>query len=134
MKKVFLSFFGISLLMMMQSFQMKENLFKKKIDITLVSQEGCTIHIVGVVTFELFPPKITDFDGTVTISGPGNCPNGTLTLGDGKRSTATIIFVPDSYTLGEITDVTWRGSNPVFISVLNQDHIKRTFIEALNEM
>lgn len=51
---------------------------KIRVDVTITSAEGCTFHIVGEVTYSIFPPRITDFDGTVTIGGGRNCPRGTF--------------------------------------------------------
>lgn len=50
-----------------------------KIDRTITSKEGCTLHIVGDVelTWDL---KIKAFHGTVTLGGGPGCPKGTLTF------------------------------------------------------
>jgi hypothetical protein len=52
----------------------------RHIDITFTSQEGCVFHLVGDATFNVLKGKITNFTGTITISGPGGCPGGTYRI------------------------------------------------------
>ena len=71
------------------------------IDITLTSKDGCKFHIVGD-----YNTWTGSFNGSVTASGDGDCPNGTWTFG---------LVIPDDD--GEIQLI---GENP-FIDILKED-------------
>ncbi|MEO0075553.1 MAG: hypothetical protein ABIK31_05530 [candidate division WOR-3 bacterium] len=50
---------------------------KKHIDMNVKSKEGCNVYIVGDLEIKGLL-KVTGFKGTITISGSGSCPNGTM--------------------------------------------------------
>jgi hypothetical protein len=105
---------------------------KKKVNVTITSTNGCSVHIVGIVTFTIFPPEITDFDGTVTISGAGHCPNVTLTF---KRTAGEDLQItPNSDDPCSVTDVTWSGSNNDVVNILNEQGVRNVVIQELQSV
>lgn len=102
---------------------------KKKVNVTITSTNGCSVHIVGVVTFTLFPPEITDFDGTVTIGGPGHCPHVTLTFQ--KTAGADLQITPNSDDPCAVTDVSWTGSDGDVVNILNEGNSRNVITQEL---
>jgi hypothetical protein len=84
------------------------------VDVTITSAEGCTFHIVGDVTYSIIPPRITDFDGSVTIGGGKNCPRGTFNF---TRVTGTISENK------EVTSLTLEAGDPEALDVLAQPDV-----------
>lgn len=54
--------------------------FFKHIDLTFTSPGGCIFHVVGEANINVFKMKITSFTGTITLSGPPGCPQGTFNI------------------------------------------------------
>lgn len=107
----------------------------KPIDVTLTSQEGCIIHIVGDLNYSIIPPKVKGFHGTITISGPKGCPNVTLTVNYGNRQAepgyASIDF--DTDDICAISTVKWYGADPVINDLQANTQLNETLIAALKE-
>lgn len=57
----------------------KKNFFKH-IDLTFTSPGGCIFHIVGEADINLLKRRVTGFTGTITLSGPPGCPQGTFNV------------------------------------------------------
>ena len=98
-----------------------ENMFFP-IDVTFTSNQGCVVHIVGDLTLTVsWPPKVKKFNGTVTVSGPRGCPNGTLTFGNVSISSNQIIvdYSFDSDDPCVISNVTWSNADPIYLDLLN---------------
>jgi hypothetical protein len=104
---------------------------EKHIDYTFTSNEGCTVHIVGDVSYSLLPPKITGFTGTVTLGGPKNCPKGTLTFGNTSKS-LTVRF--DSESVCTVSNMIWEGKNESFLSALNDARLVKGLVAEINRL
>lgn len=102
------------------------------VDWTLTSTAGCTVHIVGDVEFTIIPPKFIGFTGTVTISGPKGCPNGTLTFA--KTAGSDLMVSPNADDACTLSMVTWSGSNNDFVDRLNESGINNSIVTALNAL
>lgn len=69
-----------------KSESIKPFFLKKEVNASITSTGGCTFSIHGYVTYSLFPPSISGFTGTVTLSG--TC-SGTYTFARGDYNTET---------------------------------------------
>ena len=60
------------------------------VDITVTTSEGCQFHIVGTADVTIAIPfrnsTINAFTGTITMSGPGDCPQGEFNVTFGMLS------------------------------------------------
>lgn len=105
---------------------------KKQINVSITSIEGCLINIVGTVDYSLIPPEITGFNGTVTISGGGDCPNVTLTFGlapSGGSSGEDIDLNLDDRNLYKVSLVSWvKGTKPI-PKILNEEIVNKSLIK-----
>jgi|GEM_PF-5291345 len=108
---------------------------KVHIDSTFTSVEGCRIQIVGDLDVSVSfwgDVTINGFSGTVTISGGGDCPNGTLSFGlapSGGTSGEDINIVLDSRNLSGVSNVTWtKGTKPV-PKILNEKIVSDSIIK-----
>ena len=102
------------------------------VDWTLTSTAGCTVHIVGDVEFTIIPPKFIGFTGTVTISGPKGCPNGTLTFA--KTAVSDLMVSPNADDACTLSMLTWSGSNNDFVDRLNESGINNSIVAELNAL
>ncbi len=92
-----------------------KNLFAKKhVDATITSTSGCQIHIVGDVNYTIFPPNITGFTGTVTLSG--TC-SGSYTF---ARNVSAVI---QSDGTKSVEHMTWTADTDQTISVLTDPNV-----------
>lgn len=102
------------------------------VDWTLTSTAGCIVHIVGDVEYTIIPPKFIGFTGTVTISGPKGCPNGTLTFD--KRTGNDLMVTPNADDVCTLSLLTWSGSNSAFVDKLNESGINNSIVAELNAL
>jgi len=102
------------------------------VDWTLTSTAGCSVHIVGDVEFTIIPPKFIGFTGTVTISGPKGCPNGTLTFA--KTPGGDLMVSPNVDDVCNLSEITWSGSNNDFVDKLNESGINNSIVTELNAL
>jgi hypothetical protein len=103
----------------------------KHIDITLTSNQGCIVHIVGELNFTMLPPKISSFNGTVTIGGPKGCPTGVLTFGTVNKG-LSVRF--DNESVCAVTLAEWRGSNETVVNLLNEKELVKGLVATINQL
>lgn len=135
MKKcVFILSMGVALILL-TSFALSPSSIpaKKSIDITLTSGEGCTVHIVGTVSFRVIPLEITNFTGTVSMSGPGDCPNGTLTFSNQAIDDPDILAALNSLNPCQATQVNW-SYNASWNRILNSPEVNNAVVEEINSI
>lgn len=104
---------------------------KKKIDVTITSTGGCSVHIVGTVTYSLLPPSIDGFSGTVTITGPSSCPNGTMNF---DKASTKLNMSFDSQDVKKVTKITWSGTETSYSSVLNDSKVNSELVKTFNSL
>lgn len=112
----------------------------KKVNVTFTSNEGCSVNINGTVSFGLIPPRFTGFSGTITLSGSGSCPKGTLTFSSaslragaaGERPVpeGRVSATFDTTDASKLRKVSWAGEKAA-IKLLNQAAANRTLCDAL---
>ena len=111
-----------------------EEYFKKiKVDVTLVSSNGCEVHIEGTLDVDIWAMEINGFEGTVTISGGAGCPNGSMTF-NRVANTADATISIDSNTCGKVGDVQFAASSKFssFISIVNEPQIRSAITNSIN--
>ena len=102
-----------------------EKFFKTvHVNYTLTSTGGCTVHIVGDVTFSIIPPSFDGFSGTVSISGGKNCPNGSMTFA--ARVSC------DEY--GNVTGIDWGMEAGDILSLLTETGIDHSIKDDLSAL
>jgi hypothetical protein len=107
-----------------------------EIDETFVSEEGCKVHTKGEVTYTLIPPEITDFSGTVTISGPDGCPDIVLNFGmvGGSGGADDIGVSFDSNNPCETSQVYWSNGPDEVLALLNSSQANQVIVNEVNEL
>ncbi len=106
---------------------------KIKVDVTLTSNEGCEIHIQGDldVDISIFSGvTINGFEGTVSFSGSGDCPNGSLTFGRRGRGSESLVVYLDKDNCKDLTTVTWEGPEDV-ARILNEERSNIAIVNAI---
>ncbi len=110
---------------------------KVKVNTVITSKEGCLIRIVGTVSYTLVPPEITEFSGTVTLSGAGDCPQGTLSFAiapPNGNSGADLDVNIDDRNLYKVSRVTWiNGTKPV-PKILKEDIVNEVLIREFRKI
>lgn len=103
---------------------------EKHIDITVTATNGCTIHVVGDVSYTIVPPRVQGFQGTVTIGGGSNCPHTTLTINWANKTpnseNAGLEF--DTDITCDITTATWYSTDQSTTDLLNDERFNIAFI------
>jgi len=107
---------------------------KVYVNTTLTSTNGCNVHIQGWVEFTIIPPKFIGFEGTVTISGPKGCPNGTLNFTRLAGGSEDLLATPDVDDVCTLETLTWSGNNTDFVNILNESSINSLLVAELNNM
>ena len=109
----------------------RETAFFRKIhiDVVLISNEGCEVHLVGELTYTIFPLAIINFTGTATISGPGDCPHKTVSFNSSSLESLTAVL--NSYDPAQLTTVTWSGGSEAVATLLNQPEINKQLVTEL---
>jgi hypothetical protein len=100
----------------------KNSTIVKHVDLTWTSNEGCTVHIVGDVDFNIFPKiQINSFTGTVAISGSHGCPNITLSFSPHHISNnqETVDYSFDTDDPCTLLTVTWSNADNSYLDLLN---------------
>jgi hypothetical protein len=108
------------------------------VDEVVYSAEGCKIGISGTVCYTLIPPRIKKFIGTITISGGGDCPEGSMTF---KRATDTDEPITDVVAVFDTDDTTlmnsmyWVSSNVNIsqdvLSIINQRNVTDVVVNTI---
>jgi len=133
MKNLFLLF--LTLINFSNDFVENTILPKKRVDVVLQSTNGCSVHIVGVVSYSLIPPNINDFSGTITISGGAGCPNGTLNFRtsnlNGKNSDLIVKFDNNDYN--NLKKIYFEGEKE-FVNVLNDEKLNTSLVNVIKEV
>lgn len=120
----------------------KEEAFygKKRINVTITSDEGCDVHIQGTVSYSLIPPQVTGFSGSVSISG-GNCPDVTMTFSSmivnnpetlPEVSNAPLVLELDTGNCGEINQARFIENNETAYFLNNSTKVSSTLVRELN--
>ena len=107
----------------------------KYIDLTLHSNNGCTIRIVGNLSYTLLGFAVTGFTGQIIISGQGTCPNTTLTVSYAVRTAApgyTGMFV-DKPELCSVTSVKWFPSDKRVNDLLNDKAVSDALVQEMKK-
>lgn len=113
-----------------------ENSRKKiKVDLTLTSNEGCEVHIVGEIDVNisvLGSVTVNGFEGSVEFSGSGDCPNGTLTFGKSRASESLTVYL-DGRTCRDLSKVTWEGPRDA-ARILNEERSNDAIVNAIKNL
>lgn len=106
---------------------------EKHIDITVTASNGCTIHVVGTLNYNIIPPRVNGFTGTVTIGGPAHCPHTMLTINWAAKNSnnkgARLNF--DSEDVCKINKVTWFPEDKSYTEILNDENLNAAFVREL---
>jgi hypothetical protein len=108
----------------------------KFIDVTITSTNGCIVHIIGDVEWTLIPPAITDFHGSVTISGGISCPVGTMNFRIAKPESGynrDIIAKFDKKDIRKISSIKWTGKDKGVIDLLSKKNVNQQICKAIKK-
>jgi hypothetical protein len=108
------------------------------VDATFTSNNGCKVRLQGTADMTVRVPlrnsKLNSFVGTVTLSGPKECPQGTLVFT--KSGSADIGVNINNNNLCDATNIQWNANvqnskTNYAVSILNQTSNKATILSSL---
>ena len=112
---------------------LQTTVWERDIDIHLTNSAGCDVHIKGRASGGGWIPSassLTSFKGTVTLSGPGGCPQGTITFSAPNQGGDVQPNFDDPNICGA-TSVNWSGNNSSALSTLNEPAMQAGFLSGV---
>lgn len=108
---------------------------EKFIDLTLHTNEGCTVRFRGTLSYTLLGFNITGFTGQIILSGPGSCPNTTLTVSYAARNVAPGYagMFTDRPELCSVNTVKWFPADKNLSALLNDTGVSNALVQEMKK-